>query len=102
VESSFLVARRQELEARARQRGIDWESACRSLPDDDHGAFVAALAGLLGFDIQRAFEPDTSLDALDRVREEQRTTRESELERIERDLTEAQRRDLRQALQAAS
>jgi hypothetical protein len=66
TEGDFLAKRRAELTSRAEQRGIDWKAKLDGADMDDDGFLVAALASLLGVDIQRVFDPESALDRLER------------------------------------
>jgi hypothetical protein len=61
-----LGRRRAELSARADERSIDWQSEVERLPTGDDGEVVAALATLLGVSIREAFNPDLSVEELER------------------------------------
>jgi hypothetical protein len=66
MEADALARRRGELTGHADERGIDWKGELEGLPADDDGLMVAALASLLGLDIQRVFAVETSLGDLER------------------------------------
>ena len=61
-----LARRRAELSARADERDIDWQLQVKGLPTDDDGLMVAALATLLGVGVREAFDPDLSVEELER------------------------------------
>ncbi len=63
MEAERLKARYAELEKLSADRGIDWTSKQKGIPEEDLAARVAALATLLGLPIQRAFD-DVPLEEL--------------------------------------
>jgi hypothetical protein len=66
MEADALARRRAELTGHADERSIDWKGQLEGLPTDDDGLMVAALASLLGLDIQRVFDVETRLGDLER------------------------------------
>lgn len=63
MDAERLETRYAELEKLAADRGVDWESKQKDIPEADLAARIAALATLLELPIQRTFE-DISLDQL--------------------------------------
>jgi hypothetical protein len=61
-----LSSRRRELEARARERGLDVGAQLEKLGGSDDGLVVAALASMLALPIRQVFDGHTPLDELER------------------------------------
>jgi hypothetical protein len=66
MRTDFLEARRSELAALAEERGVDWRQAVGSFDKDDEGLIISGLATLLELDVSRMFNPQTSLEEVER------------------------------------
>jgi hypothetical protein len=67
-----IAARRQQLQAMADERGIDWRARISGLPEEDDNFVVAVLASLLGLNVRLALDDGTTMDELTRYSEERR------------------------------
>jgi hypothetical protein len=66
MQADFLQARRLELTALSEERGVDWRQTVRSADQDDEVLFISVLATLLELDVSKVFNPQTSLEEVER------------------------------------
>lgn len=89
MKADFLAARRSELTALAEERGVDWRQTVGSVEqEDDEVLTISALATLLELDISRVFNPQNSLEEVER---DSRQLLESHTVEFEQQWTEIER-----------
>ena len=66
MENELLSSRRREIEALARERGLDVDKPLEELDASGDGLVVAALATMLGLPIRGAFDASVRLNEVER------------------------------------
>jgi hypothetical protein len=88
MDEKFFAARRSELTALAKERGVDLSEALQSFEEADDIQILAYLATLLELDVPQVFEPETSIEEVERY---SRGLREAQIAEFDLQRAEAER-----------